>query len=164
MDYELRQFVKDDLAQAAAVWNEVVAEGLSFPGDWHLAEQEAYELFTSQTATICLFHQAELVGLYILHPNNIGRCSHIANASYAVKSTFRGRGLGRILVNDSIEKAQQHGFWGLQFNAVVASNYRAISLYLKLGFQIIGTIPNGFRLKDGSYCDTLIFLKSWDRS
>jgi RimJ/RimL family protein N-acetyltransferase len=44
---------------------------------------------------------------------------------------------------------------------VVVSNYPAIALYLKLGFRVVGTVRNGFCLKDGGYRDTLIFLLTW---
>ena len=65
------------------------------------------------------------------------------------------------MVSDCIERAKNNGFKGLQFNAVVAANYRAINLYLKLGFTVIGTIKGGYRLKDGTYADNLIYSKSW---
>ena len=61
---------------------------------------------------------AEVVGLYILHPNNIGRCGHICNASYAVDSKSRGKHIGEMLVTDCLKKAKDLGFRVLQFNAV----------------------------------------------
>ena len=64
----------------------------------------------------------KVVGLYILHPNNVGRCGHIANASYGVSRDCRGRGVGRALVEDSLAACGALGFRLLQFNAVVASN------------------------------------------
>ncbi len=71
----------------------------------------------------------QIVGLYILHPNNVGRCGHLCNASYAVDAWKRV----------------------LQFNAVVESNIHARHLYERLGFVQLGTIPKGFRMKDGTY-------------
>lgn len=99
----------------------------------------------------------KVVGLYILHPNNVGRCGHIANASYGVSRDCRGRGVGRALVEDSLAACGALGFRLLQFNAVVASNLGAIALYQSLGFQRVGTIPGGFRLKDGRYEDIIVF-------
>ncbi len=160
MNIELRPIEKADLPQAAAVWNEVVAAGDSFPGDQILSEDEAWEMFDAQTQTVCAVKDGEVVGVYILHPNNIGRCAHIANASYAVKAGLRGQGIGRLLVEDCLARAKENGFRGLQFNAVVASNTAAIALYLKLGFKVLGTVTGGYRDKDGHYRDTLIFLKT----
>ena len=160
MAMELRLIEKADLPQATALWNDVVAAGDSFPGDQPLSEAEAWELFCAQTETVCAVKGDEVVGVYILHPNNIGRCAHIANASYAVKAGARGQGIGRLLVEDCLERAKKDGFRGLQFNAVVASNTAAIALYLKLGFKVLGTVTGGYRDRDGHYRDTLIFLKT----
>lgn len=41
----------------------------------------------------------------------------------------------------------------LQFNAVVATNTYARHLYERLGFTQLGTIPKGFRMKDGDFED-----------
>lgn len=94
-----------------------------------------------------------IVGLYILHPNNVGRCGHISNASFAVSSSVRGYGVGEILVKHCIEQARKLGFKILQFNAVVKSNTAALKLYKKLGFIQLGIIPNGFLLPNGTYED-----------
>ena len=101
----------------------------------------------------------EIVGLYILHPNNIGRCGHICNASYAVKSTVRGQGVGKAIVTDCLGKAKEIGFRVIQFNAVVKSNTTALKLYQKLGFTQLGTIPGGFLNKDGVYEDIIVHYK-----
>lgn len=92
-------------------------------------------------------------GMYILHPNNVGRCGHIANASYAVSSESRGLHIGEKLVRDCIAQAKAHGFGILQFNAVVATNIHARHLYERIGFKQLGTIPGGFRMDDGHYED-----------
>lgn len=51
--------------------------------------------------------------LYILHPNNVVRCGHSANESYAVASGRRGLHIGTPLVLDCL--AQATGFKLLQF-------------------------------------------------
>ncbi len=101
--------------------------------------------------------EGNVVGLYILHPNNIGRCGHIANASYAVDSRCRGRHLGEKLVSDCLLQGKAHGFKLLQFNAVVENNIHARHLYERLGFTQLGTIPGGFLMKDGSYQNICLY-------
>lgn len=91
--------------------------------------------------------------MYILHPNNVGRCGHICNASYAVSSSARGKGVGRKLVSDCLKRAKKYGFKILQFNAVVKTNTPARNLYESLGFVGLGVIPKGFLMKDGHYED-----------
>nr|WP_319521079.1 GNAT family N-acetyltransferase [uncultured Sphaerochaeta sp.] len=89
----------------------------------------------------------------MLHPNNVGRVGHIANASYAVDSRFQGQGVGRSLVQDSLSRLPRFGFQIMQFNAVVATNQNALHLYESLGFQRLGIIHGGFLMPDGSYED-----------
>ena len=108
---------------------------------------------------VALDEGGEVVGLYILHPNNVGRCGHIANASYAVRSDCRGRHLGEKLVLDCLAQAKAHGFGILQFNAVVEGNVHARHLYERLGFTQLGTIPGGFRMKDGTYVAICPYFK-----
>ena len=95
----------------------------------------------------------KVLGMYILHPNNVGRCGHICNASYAVASHCRGLHIGEKLVKDCMNRAHEIGFRVLQFNAVVATNIHARHLYERLGFIQLGTIKGGFRLKNDEYVD-----------
>ena len=97
----------------------------------------------------------EIVGMYILHPNNIGRCGHICNASYAVRKDMRGLHIGEMLVKHCMKMGKKFGFRILQFNAVVKSNAGALKLYEKLGFVRLGTIPKGFEMNDGHYEDII---------
>ena len=71
--------------------------------------------------------------------------------SYAVSSDVRGQHIGEKLVMDCLKMARTLGFRVLQFNAVVESNIHARHLYERLGFIQLGTIPGGFRMKDGHY-------------
>ena len=138
-----------------AIWNEVVAEGVAFPQEELLTDGTGPAFFAAQT--FCgVAEDADagtLLGLYILHPNNVGRCGHICNASYAVSAKSRGLHIGEALVLDCLAQAKAHGFRVLQFNAVVATNTHARHLYERLGFQQLGTIPGGFRMPDGHYED-----------
>ncbi len=147
----IREYKKSDLPSMTQIWNEVVEEGIAFPQVDFLDEATGEEFFASQSFCGVVEEAGEVVGLYILHPNNIGRCGHISNASYAVKSSCRGRHIGERLVMDSLLKAGELGFGVMQFNAVVESNIHARHLYERLGFVQLGTIPRGFRMKDGHY-------------
>lgn len=158
MEVTVREYKKADIKAMCEIWNQVVEDGVAFPQMNRLSLQEGEVFFKEQTYTAVAQEQSgEMLGLYILHPNNIGRCGHIANTSYAVKSTARGRKVGEKLVRDSIVMAKEKGFKLLQFNAVVATNYSAIHLYKKIGFTQLGVIPKGFLLKDGTYEDILPF-------
>ena len=157
MAITVERYTPDDLPALTAVWNEVVREGVAFPKLSELSLDEAAEFFAAQDYTAVARVDGQVLGLYILHPNNVGRCGHQANASYAVASAARGKGAGEALVRHSLETGAQLGYKLLIFNAVVASNTHAIRLYERLGFVRIGQVPNGFLMKDGSWNDTILF-------
>lgn len=157
MSLKIRKYVEEDLSSMLAIWNEVVGEGRAFPQTEELGLEDGAKFFAEQSYSGVAEKDGEIVGLYILHPNNIGRCGHIANASYAVPSRGRGGGIGRALVMDSLERARRAGFRILQFNAVVLSNERAHRLYESLGFAALGSVPGGFRRDDGSYEDIRLY-------
>ncbi|MBQ7370955.1 MAG: GNAT family N-acetyltransferase [Blautia sp.] len=149
---QIRAYRSSDLPEMIRIWNEVVEEGIAFPQEDCLDERTGAEFFESQTySAVAEGDDGRIYGLYILHPNNIGRCGHIANASYAVSSERRGLHIGEKLVSDCLIQAKVHGFGVMQFNAVVESNLHARHLYERLGFVQLGTIPKGFRMKDGHY-------------
>lgn len=157
MAITIRPYTPEDLPEMLDIWNHVVADGQAFPQENLLTLPQAAEFFASQTYTGVADENGDVIGLYILHPNNVGRCSHIANTSYAVQQGQRGKHIGERLVRDSMAMAKKAGFRLLQFNAVVANNKAAIHLYNKLGFVQLGTIPKGFRLKNGTLEDIVLF-------
>ena len=155
MAIEITAFNRKYIEAAIGIWNEVVEEGIAFPQEELLDVKSGADFFESQSFTgLALDDKSdEVIGLYILHPNNVGRCGHISNASYAVKRGVRGKHVGEKLVLHCLSKAKELGFRILQFNAVVASNIHARHLYQRLGFVELGVIPGGFRMPDGNFVD-----------
>ena len=153
MTETVRAYRQSDLDAMIRIWNEVVEEGEAFPQEEFLNRKTGAEFFASQTYAAVAEDEGgrAIHGLYILHPNNVGRCGHIGNASFAVRSESRGRGIGEKLVLDCLRQAKRFGFTVMQFNAVVESNLRARRLYERLGFVPLGVVPKGFRMKDGHF-------------
>lgn len=151
----IRKYEKDELPDLIRIWNQVVEDGVAFPQEECLDEVSGAEFFAQQTYTAVAEDKetGKIYGLYILHPNNVGRCGHICNASYAVDRDARGLHIGEKLVKDCLVQGKAHRYGVLQFNAVVASNTHARHLYERLGFTQLGTIPGGFRMKDGTFED-----------
>ena len=159
MSISLRAYTPADIGDAVLIWNQVVEDGIAYPQLELLDEQTGAAFFASQSYTGLAVDEnsGEAVGLYILHPNNVGRCGHISNASFAVERGQRGKKVGEALIRDCLDKAAGLGFRLMQFNAVVAANAPALHLYEKLGFIRLGTVPGGFLMKDGHYEDIVLF-------
>lgn len=157
MDMEIRRYTKNDVKEAIEIWNHIVEEGAAFPQTDCLTEESGNAFFMGQSFTGAAFDResGSMAGLYILHPNNVGRCGHICNASYAVRWDIRGQHIGEQLVRHCMKTGKELGYRILQFNAVVRTNAAALHLYEKLGFKQLGVIPGGFRMKDGSYEDII---------
>ncbi len=157
MNIMIRKFSPKDITGANLIWNQVVEDGVAFPQTELLDETSGTAFFEEQSYTGVAVDEdtGEIVGLYILHPNNVGRCGHICNASYGVRRDMRGQQIGERLVRHCLAQAKEMGFRIMQFNAVVKSNTRALALYEKLGFVQLGIIPGGFRMKDGTYEDII---------
>lgn len=153
----IRQYQKTDLPDMIRIWNQVVEEGVAFPQEECLDEKTGPEFFAAQSHCGVAEEDGRVVGLYILHPNSIGRVGHIANASYAVDAACRGSHIGEKLVTDCLAQAKRLGFAIMQFNAVVENNIHARHLYERLGFVHVGTIPKGFRMKDGSFQNICLY-------
>ena len=157
MQIKIKEMDEASFPACLEIWNQIVDDGHAFPQTELLTEKTGKAFFDSQTYTGVAWDPEtdEVMGLYILHPNNVGRCGHICNASYAVRKNLRGRHVGEILVRDCIEQAKRYGYRILQFNAVLRSNAGALRLYKKLGFTQLGVIPGGFRNKEGVYEDVI---------
>ena len=108
---------------------------------------------------VAVNEQGELLGTYIIKPNQIDLGNHIANCSYMVNPHHQGKGIGRMLCEHSIQFAREKEYLGIQFNVVVSTNTRAVSLWKKYGFEIIGTTPKGFRHQTLGLVDTYIMYK-----
>lgn len=157
MEILIRAFEKADIPQMNEIWNRVVEDGVAFPQMELLDEESGEAFYASQSFTgVAVDRESgKLVGLYILHPNNVGRCGHICNASYAVDVNLRGQHIGEQLVKHCMQQGKALGYRVLQFNAVVSNNVAALQLYKKLGFTQLGVIPGGFLMKDGTYQDII---------
>ncbi|MEI0539915.1 GNAT family N-acetyltransferase [Brachyspira pulli] len=155
---QIIKYDKKYIKEALEIWNNIIEDGIYFPQIEKLSnEEEADKYFNSQDHTGIAIDNDKVYGVYILHPNNIGRCGHISNASYAVSKEARGKGIGEALVRDSMEQGKKLGYKILQFNAVVISNTYAHKLYEKIGFNKIGVVKKGYLNKNNEYEDIVLY-------
>ena len=104
-------------------------------------------------------YDEEIVGTFIIKDNQPGLGSHIANASYMVSGKASGKSIGKAMGEFSLEEARRLGYQAMQFNIVVKSNIRAVQLWQKLGFNIIGEIPEAFNHKDKGLTNAYIMYR-----
>lgn len=161
----LERFDQSDEEALYRVFKEVVDAGNQFPFECN-SVQEFYRRFleTKSHIYVCKSTDKEVVGGFYIKSNFPGRARHIANAGYMVKSSERGKGIGKLLVKASLEISKNLGFKAMQFNLVLSQNTVAVRLYKKLGFIVIGTIPQAIRNADGSYQDGCIMYYPFPES
>lgn len=104
-----------------------------------------------------------VLGTYYLKKNAMGPSSHICNCGYMVSNEARGKGIARQLCEHSQNIALDLGFDAMQFNSVVSTNKIAISLWEKLGFSIVGTVPKAYKHGQLGFVDSYVMYK-WLRT
>jgi len=142
----VREVVEADWPQVWAIVRDVVREGETFPYDPDMTEDQARTVWIEKPPgrTVVAVAQGRVLGTAKMGPNRPGPGSHVSTASFMVAADSRGRGVGAALCRDALSWAQNDGYAGMQFNAVVESNTSAVELYQRNGFQIMGTIPRAF--------------------
>jgi len=160
LGYELRTFDEKDEECLYQIFQEVVDVGTLFPYECS-STQEFHQQFLNPAGQVyvCCSSEKEVVGGFYLRPNFSGRSSHIVNAAYMMRSTHRGKGIGALFIKASLHLAKSLGFEAMQFNMVLSQNLVAIRLYQRLGFSIIGTIPEAVRKPDGGYQDGYVMYR-----
>ena len=101
----------------------------------------------------------EILGIYLLKPNQPTLGAHVANAGYIVAEHARGRGVASALCRHSQDEARARGFVAMQYNLVVATNEPAVHLWRKEGFKIVGTLPKAFRHRRLGLVDAYVMYK-----
>ena len=75
MSILIRPYAAGDVPAMVTIWNQVVEDGVAFPQEDFLTEKTGPEFFAQQTYTAVAedTETGAVLGLYILHPNNVGR-------------------------------------------------------------------------------------------
>ena len=100
----------------------------------------------------------EIVGTYVMRPNQAGGGAHVANCGYVVAGHAAGQGVARAMCEHSLDHARARGFRAMQFNFVVATNLRAIRLWESCGFDVVGRLPGAFEHPAQGFVDALVMF------
>jgi ribosomal protein S18 acetylase RimI-like enzyme len=130
----------------------------------YVAEQESAgdgaSVQGKPTASPASARGQQIVGTYILRPNQEGGGAHVANAAFMVAPDAQGRGIGRSMGEHCLKEARRLGFRAMQFNFVISTNDPAVRLWKELGFQIVGTLPSAFHHPQKGYVDVYVMFRS----
>ena len=143
-----------------AILEPVIRDGATYPLDPEIGREEAFRYWFAPDKTIFVAEaDGDVLGTYYLKPNSTGLADHVANAGYMTHPQARGRGIASAMARDSFVRAKAQGYRAMQFNLVIASNAQAVSLWQKLGLQVIGRLPEAFRHKRLGYVDALVMYR-----
>ena len=142
----VREFQQSDWAELWPIIREVAWAGETFTYDPAMGEDQGYQAWVwgPPGNTVVAVDDERVLGSAKMGPNRDGPGAHVSTASFMVSTEARGRGVGRQLCEFVLHWARESGYAGMQFNAVVESNHAAVELYERLGFDVIGTVPDAF--------------------
>ncbi|GAB2680146.1 GNAT family N-acetyltransferase [Nocardia goodfellowii] len=142
----IREYTADDWPQVWPIVRDIVRSGETFTYDQAMTEEQARDIWVMgpPATTVVAVAGGRVVGTANAYANRQGPGAHVSTASFMVAATARGQGIGTALCRHVMEWAKERGFAGMQFNAVADSNRRAIEVYQRLGFEIVGTVPGAF--------------------
>ena len=147
-----------------AIWeifHATVAAGDTFAFDPNTSREEALAYwFREDRHTHVAEQDRQVVGTYILRPNQSGGGSHVANAAFMVASNARGQGIGRAMSEHCLSEVRLRGFRAMQFNFVVSTNDAAVRLWKRFGFKLVGILPSAFRHPEKGYVDVYVMFRS----
>lgn len=157
---DVRNFRLEDWSAVWTMLEPVFRAGETYVFPQDISEEDARRVWTEfpATAYVAVIDE-EVVGTYYIKPNQPARGSHVCNCGYIVSSTASGKGVASQMCLHSQEEAKRMGFRAMQFNFVVATNDGAIRLWQKLGFEIVGRLPEAFQHPVHSYVDALVMHK-----
>ncbi|MFD3512850.1 GNAT family N-acetyltransferase [Streptomyces sp. NPDC058657] len=150
----IREATADDWAAIWPFFHRITAAGdtFTFPLDLDEETGRGWWMYCApQRTVVAVAADGTVLGTAKMNNNQNGNGAHVASASYMVDPAHGGRGVGRALVEYTLDWARAEGFRAMQFNAVAASNTHAVRLYERLGFAVIGTVPDGFRHPEQGY-------------
>jgi len=146
-----------------SIFHAVVAPGDTYVFDPHMSREQALAYwFGPDTHTYVAESDGQVVGTYILRPNQPALGSHVANAAFMVSPLARGSGVGKRMGVHCLAEARRLGFRAMQFNFVVSTNEPAVRLWQQLGFRIIGTLPGAFRHSQRGFVDAYVMFQALD--
>lgn len=144
MNLTIRPAIDHDFDGIYEIFKGTVETGEIFIYDSNISRDETYKIWMINTSPYVAILDDKVVGIYLIRQNKVGRGSHVCNAAYMVHKDYHGQRIGEEMCKHSLVEAKEMGYLAMQFNIIVSTNDKAVSLWQKMGFEIVGTIPKAF--------------------
>ncbi|HBW34278.1 MAG: acetyltransferase [Peptococcaceae bacterium BRH_c23] len=149
-----------DFEQIWTILQEVFQKGDTYAFSPDITREEVFHIWMEVPLdTYVAIENDLIVGTYFLKPNQPSLGSHVCNVGYTVSAQARGKGVGRLMCEHSLNEAKAYGFKAMQYNCVVSTNQVAVELWKKCGFEIVGTIPKAFNHKEQGLVDAFVMYQ-----
>ena len=157
---KIREATKKDFDQIWPIFHEIVRTGETYAYPRNTSKEQALKIWIdTPKKTFVSEDEGNILGTYYIKTNQAGPGDHVCNCGYMVPSNARGRGLATAMCEHSQDIAKEMGYKAMQFNFVASSNEGAVSLWEKLGFEIVGRLPKAFNHPAKGYIDALVMHK-----
>ena len=158
---EIRKAIPDDHDQIWNIIKEIISKGDTYVFEPGSSRETMLDFWCGDNRhTYVTTDNGEILGTFVIKDNQPGLGSHIANAAYMVSEKASGKGIGKTMAAFSLEEAKRLGYRAMQFNFVVKTNARAVQLWQKLGFTIIGEIPDAFNHQQNGLTNAYIMYRT----
>lgn len=146
VEWNIRPATEADWAGIWEIFKDVISRGDTYTYAPDMTQEQAKDIWIRGGCHgYVVTHGDKIVGSFTIRTNKPGYGNHVANAGYMVHKDYRGRGVAQTMCNVSLKEAKKLGYLAMQFNFVVASNTAAVTVWQKMGFRIVGTVPKAFR-------------------
>ncbi|MBL8029152.1 MAG: GNAT family N-acetyltransferase [Fibrobacteres bacterium] len=148
----IRNINANDFPEIWEILKQIIEEGNAFCSDETTTQEKAFSMWITNSAKAVLYN-GKIIGAYNIFPLNWGRGSHVCDAALMIDKNNRQKGIGYHIAKSILIDAKIQGYKSIVFTSVVSTNIPAMTLWLKIGFKLIGTIPKAYCLKNKTLVD-----------
>lgn len=146
MNLTIRPITAEEFGLVWPIFEPIIREGktYSYPPDMRFEQARNTWCAPEKTPFVALDGDTP-VGTFYIRANQLGLGDHVANGGFMVAPGQCGKGYGTAMGAAMVEQARAMGYHGMQFNFIVQDNIPSLRIWKRLGFEIVGTVPDAFR-------------------
>jgi L-amino acid N-acyltransferase YncA len=157
----IRKAEAADAQAIAAIILPTIREGTTYSLDPKMSEADALAYWIGPDKETFVAEDAgQIAGTYYMRPNQSGGGRHVCNCGYMTSTAAAGRGIAGRMCEHSLSYARARGYRAMQFNFVVSTNERAVRLWQRMGFEVVGRLPGAFDHPNAGYVEVLVMFQT----